>query len=92
MPGGHDRYYFVHKYPGRTLVFVNSIDQIRRLTACFKLLDVPILALHANMQQRVGALAHFGSFWLILAHFGSFWLFGFLAHLSCRTTTLTIPL
>jgi ATP-dependent RNA helicase DDX24/MAK5 len=45
-------YYFLNKYPGRTLVFVNSIDCIRRLVAILSLCEVPILALHANMQQR----------------------------------------
>ena len=45
-------YYFVTRYPGRTLVFVNSIDTLRRLTPMFKLLGVEIFVLHAQMQQR----------------------------------------
>ncbi|RUS19581.1 P-loop containing nucleoside triphosphate hydrolase protein [Jimgerdemannia flammicorona] len=45
-------YYFVTRYPGRTLVFVNSIDALRRLTPMFKLLGVEVLGLHAQMQQR----------------------------------------
>ncbi|KAI8645612.1 P-loop containing nucleoside triphosphate hydrolase protein [Parasitella parasitica] len=45
-------YYFVTRYPGRTIVFVNSIDAIRRLVPIFKLLSVEVLGLHAQMQQK----------------------------------------
>ena len=45
-------FYFARKYPGRTLVFVNSIDSIRRLTAIFSMVGLPVVSLHANMQQR----------------------------------------
>ncbi|KAI9476623.1 P-loop containing nucleoside triphosphate hydrolase protein [Zychaea mexicana] len=45
-------YYFVTRYPGRTIVFVNSIDALRRLIPIFKLLDVEVLGLHAQMQQK----------------------------------------
>ncbi|KAI8978964.1 P-loop containing nucleoside triphosphate hydrolase protein [Pilobolus umbonatus] len=45
-------YYFVTRYPGRTIIFVNSIDAIRRLVPVFKLLNVEVLGLHAQMQQR----------------------------------------
>ncbi|KAI8379899.1 P-loop containing nucleoside triphosphate hydrolase protein [Choanephora cucurbitarum] len=45
-------YYFVTRYPGRTIVFVNSIDAIRRLVPVFKLLNVEVLGLHAQMQQK----------------------------------------
>jgi ATP-dependent RNA helicase DDX24/MAK5 len=45
-------YYFVKRYPGRTTVFVNSIDVLRRLVSVFKLLDMEVLGLHANMQQK----------------------------------------
>lgn len=45
-------YYFVTRYPGRTIVFVNSIDALRRLTPIFQLLGVEVLGLHAQMQQR----------------------------------------
>lgn len=45
-------YYFVTQYPGRTLVFVNSISIIRRLIAVFEELGVEIFKLHAQMQQR----------------------------------------
>lgn len=37
---------------GRVLVFANSIDTIRRLTRLFGLLQIPTIALHAQMQQR----------------------------------------
>ncbi|KAI8073307.1 P-loop containing nucleoside triphosphate hydrolase protein [Gongronella butleri] len=45
-------YYFVTRYPGRTILFVNSIDAIRRLVPVFRLLGVEVLGLHAQMQQR----------------------------------------
>lgn len=45
-------YYFVTRYPGRTIIFVNSIDAIRRLVPVFKLLNVEVLGLHAQMQQK----------------------------------------
>ncbi|KAN0009546.1 hypothetical protein ACTFIU_006841 [Dictyostelium citrinum] len=45
-------YYFVERYPGRTLVFVNSIDCARRLIPIFNILEVPVFALHAQMQQK----------------------------------------
>jgi ATP-dependent RNA helicase DDX24/MAK5 len=45
-------YYFLCRYPGRTLVFVNSIDCIRRVLPLFKLLGINIYGLHAQMQQR----------------------------------------
>lgn len=45
-------YYFVTRYPGRTIIFVNSIDAIRRLVPVFKLLNLEVLGLHAQMQQK----------------------------------------
>ncbi|CAH1253625.1 DDX24 [Branchiostoma lanceolatum] len=45
-------YYFLLQYPGRTLVFANSIDCIRRLTSLLGLLQKSPLALHANMHQK----------------------------------------
>ncbi|KAG0357778.1 hypothetical protein BC939DRAFT_454781 [Gamsiella multidivaricata] len=45
-------YYFTLKYPGRTLVFVNSIDAIRHLVPMMQLLGVDALGMHAQMQQR----------------------------------------
>ncbi|TPX34689.1 hypothetical protein SmJEL517_g02745 [Synchytrium microbalum] len=45
-------YYLLIRYPGRTLVFVNSIDAIRRLVPIFTLLNIPAMGFHAEMQQR----------------------------------------
>ncbi|KAI9209005.1 P-loop containing nucleoside triphosphate hydrolase protein [Polychytrium aggregatum] len=45
-------YYILARYPGKTLVFVNSIDAIRRLLPIFTLMGVKIMGLHAEMQQR----------------------------------------
>ncbi|KAJ1976816.1 ATP-dependent RNA helicase [Dimargaris verticillata] len=45
-------YYLVTRYPARTLVFMNSIDAIRRLVPILRLLDVAVYPLHAGMEQR----------------------------------------
>ncbi|XP_060117828.1 ATP-dependent RNA helicase DDX24 [Heteronotia binoei] len=45
-------YYFLLQYPGRTMVFANSIDCIKRLTALLTILDYNPLPLHANMHQK----------------------------------------
>ena len=45
-------YYFLTQYPNRTLVFVNTIDTLRRLSAILTLLKLSPLPLHAGMQQR----------------------------------------
>ena len=45
-------YYFLCKYTGRTLVFSNSIDCVRRLSNLFRLLRKTPLHLHANMNQK----------------------------------------
>lgn len=45
-------YYILMMYPGRSLVFVNSIDCIRRLVPLLSLLNVNVWGLHAEMQQR----------------------------------------
>nr|XP_056706743.1 ATP-dependent RNA helicase DDX24 [Euleptes europaea] len=45
-------YYFLLQYPGRTMVFANSIDCIKRLTALLTILDGNPLPLHANMHQK----------------------------------------
>lgn len=45
-------YYFLLQYPGRTMVFANSIDCIKRLTALLTILDCSPLPLHANMHQK----------------------------------------
>ncbi len=45
-------YYLLKRNPGRTLVFVNSIDCIRRILSILKELKLEPLGLHAQMQQR----------------------------------------
>jgi len=45
-------YYFLSRYPGRTLVFSNTVDCVRRLGSLFRLLDFDPWVLHASMQQR----------------------------------------
>uniref|UniRef100_A0A8C4UWA0 ATP-dependent RNA helicase n=1 Tax=Falco tinnunculus TaxID=100819 RepID=A0A8C4UWA0_FALTI len=45
-------YYFLLQYPGRTMVFANSIDCIKRLTSLLTILNCDPLPLHANMHQK----------------------------------------
>ncbi|KAG8175689.1 hypothetical protein JTE90_011576 [Oedothorax gibbosus] len=45
-------YYFLLMYPGRTIVFCNSIDCVRRLRTVLEYLNCHPLPLHASMQQR----------------------------------------
>lgn len=45
-------YYFILQNPGRTLVFVNSIDSIRRLVPLLTLLKIKCYGIHSQMQQR----------------------------------------
>uniref|UniRef100_A0A3Q1F8Q0 ATP-dependent RNA helicase DDX24 n=1 Tax=Acanthochromis polyacanthus TaxID=80966 RepID=A0A3Q1F8Q0_9TELE len=45
-------YYFLLQYPGRTMVFANSIDCIKRLNTLLVILDITPLPLHANMHQK----------------------------------------
>merc|ERR1719430_2046443 len=45
-------YYFVKSHPGRTVVFCNSIDCVRRLTNLLGLMDVTPLPLHAQLHQK----------------------------------------
>lgn len=40
------------RHPGRTLVFVNAISAVRRLSAILKILGLPVHTLHAQQQQR----------------------------------------
>lgn len=56
-------YYFLKQYPGRTLVFCNSIDCVRRLQNLFTLLQCHPLSLHASMhqKQRLKSLEKFSS-------------------------------
>ncbi|XP_030070651.1 ATP-dependent RNA helicase DDX24 isoform X2 [Microcaecilia unicolor] len=45
-------YYFLLQYSGRTMVFANSIDCIKRLSGLLTILDCNPLPLHANMHQK----------------------------------------
>ena len=45
-------YYFLLRYPGRSIVFVGSIDGIRRLTPLFEMLQMPVWPLHSQLQQK----------------------------------------
>ncbi|XP_063905832.1 ATP-dependent RNA helicase DDX24-like [Zophobas morio] len=45
-------YYFLQKYPGRTLIFCNSVGCVKRLTNLLSVLGCRPLPLHASMQQR----------------------------------------
>lgn len=45
-------YYFLLRYPGRSLVFLSSIDGIRRLTPLLELLDIKTFPLHSQLEQK----------------------------------------
>lgn len=45
-------YYFLLRYPGRTLVFLNSIDGIRRLQPLLENLQLSVQPLHSQLQQK----------------------------------------
>jgi ATP-dependent RNA helicase DDX24/MAK5 len=45
-------YYFLQVYPGRTLIFANSIKRVRLIQNVLSILGVSIFALHGDMQQR----------------------------------------
>ncbi|NWQ71040.1 DDX24 helicase, partial [Neopipo cinnamomea] len=45
-------YYFLLQYPGRTMVFANSIDCVKRLSSLLTILNCDLLPLHANMHQK----------------------------------------
>ncbi|KHJ45287.1 DEAD/DEAH box helicase [Trichuris suis] len=45
-------YYFLVKYPGRTLIFANSISCVRRLRSLLSKLKVNAFGLHAEMDQK----------------------------------------
>lgn len=56
-------YYILKQYPGRTLIFCNSIDCVRRLQSLFTLLQCHPMSLHASMhqKQRLKSLEKFSS-------------------------------
>lgn len=45
-------YYFLRTYKERTIIFVNAISMLRRLTHILEVLGIPVVGLHASMQQR----------------------------------------
>ncbi|KAE9383009.1 DEAD-domain-containing protein [Gymnopus androsaceus JB14] len=45
-------YYFLLRYPGRSLVFLSSIDGIRRLLPLTELLNIKAFPLHSQLEQR----------------------------------------
>lgn len=45
-------YYFLLRYPGRSLVFLSSIDGIRRLLPLTELLNIKTFPLHSQLEQR----------------------------------------
>ncbi|KAI0631135.1 P-loop containing nucleoside triphosphate hydrolase protein [Trametes polyzona] len=45
-------YYFLLRYPGRTLVFLSAIDGIRRLLPLLELLGIHAYPLHSQLEQR----------------------------------------
>ncbi|KAL7420114.1 ATP-dependent RNA helicase [Cryptotrichosporon argae] len=45
-------YYFLLRYPARTLVFVNSIDTLRRLVPLLATLGLAVHPLHSQLQQK----------------------------------------
>lgn len=45
-------YYFLQRYPGRTLVFCNSIGCVKRLATLFGIVKCSPLPLHASMRQQ----------------------------------------
>ncbi|PPQ66809.1 hypothetical protein CVT26_009656 [Gymnopilus dilepis] len=45
-------YYFLLRYPGKSLVFLSSIDGIRRLMPLVELLNIKAFPLHSQLEQR----------------------------------------
>lgn len=46
-------YYFLKTYRNdRTIIFVNAISMLRRLVKIVEILGIPVVGLHASMQQR----------------------------------------
>jgi ATP-dependent RNA helicase DDX24/MAK5 len=45
-------YYFLLTYPGKSIIFVNSIDSVKRLTPMLQNLELPAVQLHSNMIQK----------------------------------------
>ncbi|EKM77312.1 hypothetical protein AGABI1DRAFT_43493, partial [Agaricus bisporus var. burnettii JB137-S8] len=45
-------YYFLLRHPGRSLVFLSSIDGVRRLMPLLGLLSIKVFPLHSQLEQR----------------------------------------
>lgn len=45
-------YFFLQRHPGRTMVFCNSIESVKRLSSLFGYLNSQIMTLHGNMEQK----------------------------------------
>jgi ATP-dependent RNA helicase DDX24/MAK5 len=45
-------YYFLRTFEGRTIIFVNAISMLRRITKLLEILNIPAGYLHAAMQQK----------------------------------------
>jgi ATP-dependent RNA helicase DDX24/MAK5 len=45
-------YYFLLRYPGKSLVFLSSIGGLRRLMPLVELLNIKALPLHSQLEQR----------------------------------------
>lgn len=54
-------YYFLLTYPARTIVFVNSVDSVKRIVPFLKELNVSCFGLHSDMiqKQRLRSLERF---------------------------------
>ncbi|KAK9456501.1 P-loop containing nucleoside triphosphate hydrolase protein [Dipodascopsis uninucleata] len=54
-------YYFLVKYIGRTIVFVNSIDAVKRITSLLRQLSLQAIPFHSHMiqKQRMKAIERF---------------------------------
>ncbi|OLL25598.1 ATP-dependent RNA helicase mak5 [Neolecta irregularis DAH-3] len=54
-------YYFLLRYPARSLVFTNSIHSVRRLVSLIQNLNLPAIGLHSQMiqKQRMRSLEKF---------------------------------
>lgn len=54
-------YYFLVAYPDRSIVFVNSIETVKRLVPFLKELEIPCFGLHSDMiqKQRLRSLEKF---------------------------------
>lgn len=45
-------FYLLKKYTGKSIVFVNSIDGIRRLSSILSILKINVISIHAQIEQK----------------------------------------